>query len=55
MTFFLKQLFSDHMSQPLEAQFNGKASVNITGRALTEDFTMILNSPVNGKAVLGGN
>ncbi|KAL9986757.1 hypothetical protein ACROYT_G000947 [Oculina patagonica] len=51
----IDMLFTDRMSRRMEMQFKGKASVNITGRALRKDFSVELSSStVNGTAVLGG-
>ncbi|KAL9986755.1 hypothetical protein ACROYT_G000945 [Oculina patagonica] len=48
-------LFTDRMSQRMEMQFKGKASVTITGRALRKDFSLEIGpSTISGKAVLGG-
>ena len=51
---YSQQLFTDRMSQRTEMQFKGKASLNITGRALKKDFSLEISSKINGKATLGG-
>ena len=53
--YITKQLFTILMSQRMDMQLRGEASLNVSGRALRKDFILKLGSiKASGKALLGG-